>query len=124
MSTVRSLTHVICEAVSHLTKFLTFLFLWALSPPGDSLLASVAGRHHFLKFYINDIIIVCILCWGNIIHSFLFLSLIPFCSYTTACFSFSPNYVHLNQLCYCPTARKTAINSCKSFIEVHFVFLG
>lgn len=63
MSTVRSLTYVICEAVSHLTKFLTFLFLWALSPPGDSLLA---GRHHFLKFYINDIIIVCILCWGNI----------------------------------------------------------
>lgn len=66
MSTVRSLTHVICEAVSHLTKFLTSLFLWALSPPGYSFSASVAGRHHFLKFYMNDIIIVYILGWGNI----------------------------------------------------------
>lgn len=67
MSTVRSLTHVICEAASHLTKFLTSLFLWALSPPGDSLLVSAAGCHRFLKFYINVIITVCILCWENIV---------------------------------------------------------
>lgn len=65
MTTVRSFTHVICEAVSHLTKFPTSLFLWALYPPGDNFLVSVVGQHHFLKFYINDTVTVCILCWGN-----------------------------------------------------------
>lgn len=65
MSTVRSLTHVICEAVSHSTKFPTSLFLCVLSPPGDNFLVSVADQHRFLKFYINNIVTVCILCWGN-----------------------------------------------------------